>query len=216
MVDGLRWPHQARLAVCLVVSESAESAGLRDERSRRLLSVLRELAVPVSWVGASPRMDQESTYPQLHHLAADDDAHAQKLVATGGPDGGRFSLSLDEATQPQWLETRVGAELQIPILPACSDAMMLSPVWWTPDEWLQYVMDSFDRLHLEGESAPRMLGLSLSPEGAGRSGAIQALQQLLCYMQQRESVWFADAASLARHCWLAHVPSDQKHGSEQR
>ena len=77
---------------------------------------------------------------------------------------------------------------------------VMVPAWWTPDEWLQYVMDSFDCLHAEGALAPTFLGIRLSPQASGRPGALQALDQLLGYIQQREAVWLTSVGELARHC----------------
>ncbi len=208
MTETLHWPQGARLVVCVVVDQCAESkyaAGWRpDRRSERLLELLAERQLPASVIGACEQPDAESG--RIHYLQPDPAATASNalLVASQAssadsalPD---FQLLVDDSAEPLWMDDQGRQRLLIPLDPSCSDRQMLAPPWWTPDEWLQYVMDSFDCLHLEAERNSSLLGLHLTPQGVGRSGAAQALGQLLGYIQQRESVWIANAQEIARHC----------------
>lgn len=208
MTETLHWPQGARLAVCLVVDQCAESrcaSGSRpDRRSERLLELLAERELPASVIGADERPDEKSG--RIHHLQSEPVATASNALLVASQPSSvdsalpEFHLLVDDCAEPRWMDDQGRQRLLIPLDPSCSDRQMLAPSWWTPDEWLQYVMDSFDCLHLEAEKSSILLGLHLSPQGVGRSGAAQALGQLLGYIQQRESVWIANAQEIARHC----------------
>ena len=194
MMVPLSWPRDAVLAVCVVVDEATVSAA--DGLGKRLASMLCERGAMASWVGESEPLAGEGLWPIR---PSRDSATALLLAQVAQTDGfPAHALVIDSAARPHW--DLLEARLEIPLDPSCSDAMMLSPAWWTPDEWLQYVMDSFDCLHAEGALAPTFLGIRLSPQASGRPGALQALDQLLGYIQQREAVWLTSVGELARHC----------------
>ncbi|MCB1632981.1 MAG: hypothetical protein KDI37_08970 [Xanthomonadales bacterium] len=73
-----------------------------------------------------------------------------------------------------------------------SDRCMGDPRRWTPDEWLQYLMDAFDQLDDEAQHSARSLALLLHPEFSGRAGSIAAFRQFLRYVAERDGVrWVA-------------------------
>ncbi|MGI9303252.1 MAG: polysaccharide deacetylase family protein [Gammaproteobacteria bacterium] len=68
-------------------------------------------------------------------------------------------------------------------------------------DFADYVIDAFDWLWDEGESAPKMMSVGLHTRIIGRPGRIAGLDRLLRHMQTRGSVWFARRDEIARH-WL--------------
>jgi hypothetical protein len=93
--------------------------------------------------------------------------------------------------------------LILPYAHDLSDRAQASPPGWTPDEWLQYLMDGFDRLDEEAQEAygvavaPGLLILLLHPQFSGRAGAVQALQQFLRYVGERDGVGWCSPLELA-------------------
>jgi peptidoglycan/xylan/chitin deacetylase (PgdA/CDA1 family) len=70
------------------------------------------------------------------------------------------------------------------------------------DDFASYVIAAFDRLWLEGASAPRMLSIGLHLRMIGRPGRIGGLETILRHIQDRGGAWIARRDSIARH-WLA-------------
>lgn len=80
----------------------------------------------------------------------------------------------------------------------------------TPDDWLQYAIDTLDVLHQEGEAEPRMMSLGLHLRIIGRPGRINALEQFLQYATSKEDVWIATRRQIAEH-FAAQVPPKVAH-----
>ncbi len=193
------WPNHARLAVCVVVRDGAvstEYSATAMERLRgRLIDSAAQLQVPLTWVGGRAGLGGEA----VQQLAAPSEGAGSDLaIVEAFEDRPRYLLRLDATSTPYWIEQHNAQTLVLPLDPDCTDSCMLQQPWWTPDEWLQYAMDAFDCLHLEEQSS--LYGLCISPAGVGRSGAIQALRQLLAYIGQREQVWLASAGQIAANC----------------
>lgn len=70
------------------------------------------------------------------------------------------------------------------------------------DDFARYCITAFERLHAEGETAPRMLSIGLHLRIIGRPARIGGLERLLAHMGRREGVWFATREAIARH-WRA-------------
>lgn len=100
-----------------------------------------------------------------------------------GPDGRRIGPALESGPGAYSVDL--------------SDRCLGAPRWWTPDEWLQYLLDAFDRLDDEAQASERFLVLLLHPQYSGRAGANAALEQFLRYVAERDGVgWSAlDAMS---------------------
>ncbi len=68
-----------------------------------------------------------------------------------------------------------------------------------------YLKDTFDTLYREGESAPRMMTVSLHPRIVGRPGRILAFERFLDHALSHDRVWLATREQIARH-WIATHP----------
>jgi peptidoglycan/xylan/chitin deacetylase (PgdA/CDA1 family) len=74
-------------------------------------------------------------------------------------------------------------------------------------QFLDYLRDSFEVLHKEGEETPRMLSIGLHCRLAGRPGRIAALEEFLAWARHFDDVWWCRRIDIARH-WHEHHPCD--------
>jgi allantoinase len=68
-------------------------------------------------------------------------------------------------------------------------------------DFADYVLEAFDWLHREGETAPKMMSVGLHLRMIGRPGRIGALDRILKAMRAKGGVWIARRDEIARH-WL--------------
>lgn len=77
---------------------------------------------------------------------------------------------------------------------------------YTPEQWLDYAIATFDQLYAEGAESPRMMSLGLHLRIIGRPGRIGALANFIEYVSGHSNVWFASRLEIARH-FAAQVPA---------
>lgn len=80
-----------------------------------------------------------------------------------------------------------------------NDMKMWAEPSYSSRQWLEYAIDTFDRLYLEGAHRPRMMSLGLHLRIIGRPGRIGALEQFLRHVQSQPSVWIATRREMAQH-----------------
>ena len=111
---------------------------------------------------------------------------------------------------PRWdhVETAGGVR-PIVIVPYALDTndmkFWLAP-GYTPAQWLDYAVDTFDRLYAEGAAAPRMMSLGLHLRIIGRPGRIGALERFIDHVLAQRDVWCASRLQIAR-AFAAAVPA---------
>lgn len=76
--------------------------------------------------------------------------------------------------------------------------MWISPAY-TPEMWLGYAKQTFDRLYAEGETTPAMMSLGLHLRIIGRPGRIWAFEEFLKHVTARDDVWIATREQIATH-----------------
>ena len=69
---------------------------------------------------------------------------------------------------------------------------------YTPTEWLDYAVATFDQLHAEGASQPKIMSLGLHLRIIGRPGRIGALDRFLQHVASHRDVWVASRLQIAR------------------
>lgn len=72
-------------------------------------------------------------------------------------------------------------------------------------DFAAYVIDAFDWLAAESETAPRMLSIGLHLRMIGRPGRIGALDRILRHITASGAAWVAPRAAIARH-WRDSFP----------
>jgi peptidoglycan/xylan/chitin deacetylase (PgdA/CDA1 family) len=128
--------------------------------------------------------------------------HSPRLRRTLAEEG--FLYHMDDFSDdiPRWemVETDAGSRA-IVILPYALDSndmkFWLAP-GYTPQQWLDYAIETFDVLHEEGAAAPRMMSLGVHLRIIGRPGRIRALDRFLQHARSRAGVWFATRLQIAR------------------
>jgi peptidoglycan/xylan/chitin deacetylase (PgdA/CDA1 family) len=117
--------------------------------------------------------------------------------------------------QPRWdvVETALGPK-PIVVMPYALDSndmkFWLAP-GYTPGDWLDYAVATFDRLLAEGAEAPRMMSLGLHLRIIGRPGRIGALERFIAHVQAAPRVWVAPRLEIAR-AFAASVPAPGEAG----
>jgi peptidoglycan/xylan/chitin deacetylase (PgdA/CDA1 family) len=76
---------------------------------------------------------------------------------------------------------------------------------YTPQQWLDYAIATFEQLYEEGADAPRMMSLGLHLRIIGRPGRIWALDRFMAHVASRPDVWVTSRLDMARH-FAAEVP----------
>jgi peptidoglycan/xylan/chitin deacetylase (PgdA/CDA1 family) len=79
-----------------------------------------------------------------------------------------------------------------------NDMKMWTDPAYAPRDWLQYAIDSFDRIYAEGLAGnPRMMSLGLHLRIIGRPGRIGALAAFLAHVARHERVWVTTRRAIA-------------------
>ena len=119
-------------------------------------------------------------------------------------EGGFLYDSDDYADElPYWVEVAGRHHLVIPYTLDANDFKFLIPNGFaTGDDFLTYLVDTFDQLHDEGG---RMMNVGLHCRIVGRPGRARALDRFLAHVRSRQDVWVTTRAEIARH-WHAHHP----------
>jgi peptidoglycan/xylan/chitin deacetylase (PgdA/CDA1 family) len=131
----------------------------------------------------------------------------RRLLAEAG-----FVYHMDDYSDdlPRWdvVDTDAGPR-PIVIVPYALDTndmkFWLAP-GYTPEQWLDYAVATFDQLYAEGASAPRMMSLGLHLRIIGRPGRIGALERFVRHVKARPRVWCATRLEIAERLRAA-VPA---------
>ena len=124
----------------------------------------------------------------------------RRLLAEAG-----FLYHMDDFSDdlPRWdlVETPTGTK-PIVIVPYALDTNDMK-FWiapgYTPDQWFDYAIATFDQLYAEGAKQPRMMSLGLHLRIIGRPGRIAALEKFICYVESKKDVWCATRLQIAQH-----------------
>lgn len=133
----------------------------------------------------------------------------RRLLAEAG-----FLYHMDDFSDdvPRWttVETTHGPKAMV-IVPYALDTndmkFWLAPSF-TPQHWLDYAIDTFDRLYAEGADRPVMMSLGLHLRIIGRPGRIGALEKFIAYVQSQPDVWCASRLDIAR-AFAAALPEPE-------
>jgi allantoinase len=96
--------------------------------------------------------------------------------------------------------------LILPYTPDANDFHFMSPInrLAISSDLFAYLKDTFDVLHEEAESSPKMMSVGLHCRVIGRPGRIVALRRFLEYVAGFDDVWVATREQIARH-WIEKV-----------
>jgi putative urate catabolism protein len=108
---------------------------------------------------------------------------------------------------PYWVNVGGRAHLVIPYALDTNDTKFaVSPGYTIGGDFSDYLIDSFDMLYREGDTAPKMMSIGLHPRLCGRPGRASALERFLDHIQRRDDIWLCRRIEIARH-WMAVHPA---------
>lgn len=177
---GHRWVHQFRM------HEAAERTFIADA----VASIERTTgARPYGWLS--------------RYLLT---PNTRRLLAEAG-----FAYHMDDYSDdlPFWNDG-AGGEGDIVIMPYAldsNDMKMWTDPAYSPADWLQYAIDSFDWLYREGAAgAPKMMSLGVHLRIIGRPGRIGAFDAFLKHVRRHDDVWIATRKAI-RDRWVEAHPA---------
>jgi peptidoglycan/xylan/chitin deacetylase (PgdA/CDA1 family) len=80
-----------------------------------------------------------------------------------------------------------------------NDMKMWPNPGYTPRDWLDYLIDSFDLLHAEGRDTPRLMSVGIHLRIMGRPGRAVAFDRFLQHVRSKPKVWVATRLAIAEH-----------------
>jgi peptidoglycan/xylan/chitin deacetylase (PgdA/CDA1 family) len=103
---------------------------------------------------------------------------------------------------PRWDFVEIdGRQRGIVIVPYAIDTndmkMWVAPSY-SPAQWLDYAVASFDQLYAEGATQPKIMSLGVHLRIIGRPGRIGALARFMQHVAAHKDVWVASRLAIAR------------------
>lgn len=109
---------------------------------------------------------------------------------------------------PYWVRYGSRPHLIVPYTLDVNDMRFVAPQGFNcGEQFYTYLKDTFDVLYAEGVSHAKVMSVGLHCRLVGRPGRAAALARFLDYVQNKEDVWFARRADIARH-WCKHHPPE--------
>ncbi|MDH3659521.1 MAG: polysaccharide deacetylase family protein [Alphaproteobacteria bacterium] len=136
-------------------------------------------------------------------------ANTRRLLVDAG-----FLYHMDDYSDdlPFWSSEDGRPIVVMPYALDTNDMKLWTTPAYTPADWLQYAIDTFDWLYREGETAPKMMSLGLHLRVIGRPGRIGYLERFIEHVRRHDDVWIATRKEIATH-FSAVCPFDQREGS---
>src|SRR5205085_7585374 len=113
--------------------------------------------------------------------------------------------------QPCLVKTRHGPLVSVPYTVEMNDIAMMLIQQQPSSEWLRRGIDTFDRLHREGEKQPRVMAISVHPYITGAPHRIAYLEKLYEYILAREGVWLCTGEQIL-DWFLSQTKKRKRHG----
>jgi len=118
-----------------------------------------------------------------------------------------FSYHMDDYADdiPRWEAVDGRPIVVVPYAIDSNDMKMWVAPAFTPAQWLDYAVETFEVLYEEGTTQPRMMSLGVHLRIIGRPGRIRAFERLIQHVRSRPRVWMATREAIAE-CWAAAHP----------
>jgi len=122
--------------------------------------------------------------------------HTRRLLVEEG-----YSYHMDDYSRdaPFWDATAAGPIVVVPYALDTNDMKMWTAPSYTPDQWLQYALDTLRVLRKEGRDQPRMMSLGVHLRVIGRPGRIRMLERFLDALLEFDDIWITTRSAIASH-----------------
>ena len=132
--------------------------------------------------------------------------HTRRLVVEHG--GYLYDSDAYNDEVPYWTEVSGTSHLVVPYSLVTNDAKLLASGGITrAADFAEFLIDTFNVLHREGQTTPRMMSVGLHPRVIGHPGRFAALEAFIDHITATDGVWIARRADIAAH-WRAMVPPE--------
>lgn len=128
---------------------------------------------------------------------------------------GGFTYDRDAVNDelPYWTRVEGKRHLVIPLSFETNDNRAdLNRGFSTSADFSNYMIDCFDMLYAEGETAPKLMSIGLHDRLIGRPSRAVGLVKLLQHMQAHKDVWFCTGQDIAQHWYAHHAEPMQQEG----
>ena len=126
--------------------------------------------------------------------------NTRALLAEAG-----FVYHMDDLSddRPCWetIDTVKGpvSMVKVPYALDTNDMKFWTAPSYTPQQWLDYAVATFDQLYEEGATSPKMMSLGLHLRIIGRPGRIGVLKKFIGHVQAHQDVWCTTRLAIAKH-----------------
>ncbi len=112
-----------------------------------------------------------------------------------------FAYHMDDYSDdlPFWAEEGGQPIIVMPYAVDTNDMKLWTAPAYTPADWLNYAIDTFDWLYREGETEPKMMSIGLHLRVIGRPGRIGYLEKFIRHVRAHDAVWIASRKEIAAH-----------------
>ena len=139
--------------------------------------------------------------PPLGWYTGRDSPNTRRLVVEAG--GFEYDSDYYGDDLPFWTTVDAGAgpqpHLIVPYALDTNDMKFWLSPGYSPQQWLDYAIETFEQLYREGTDQPGIMNLGLHLRIIGRPGRIGALERFMQHVASRRDVWVTSRLAIARH-----------------
>jgi peptidoglycan/xylan/chitin deacetylase (PgdA/CDA1 family) len=140
------------------------------------------------------------------HTRSATSANTRRLLVEEG--GFLYDSDAYNDDLPYYLSVASRRHLVLPYAFDTNDMQFYNASRFRGADFADYVIDAFNWLAREGETAPKMMSVGLHLRMIGRPGRIGSLDRILGHMTNSGVAWISPRAAIARH-WLALFPAEE-------
>lgn len=107
---------------------------------------------------------------------------------------------------PYWTEVEGKPHLVVPYTMVNNDAKFLAGDVFSPRDFSDFLIDSFDVLRAEAQTKPKMMSVGLHSRIVGHPGRFAALVRFLDHIAQCPDIWVCGRGDIADY-WTQNVPA---------
>lgn len=141
--------------------------------------------------------------PQGYYCRYSASTATRGLVAAHG--GFAYDSDAYNDDLPYWTQANGAPHLVVPYTMVTNDAKFLSGDVFTGRAFGEFLIDSFDVLHAEAKTKPRMMSVGLHSRIIGHPGRLAGLMHFMDHIARHPDIWVCGRDQIAQH-WRENVP----------